>query len=330
MASKLILFGKGYLKVSNDILREYEFELGNNNNWRSIIWDARGWSCEDIENTKNIIESFCLLKEFNVIDVGHDLREWVEGLDGILHMVSTVSTSITLPGFEVDTSVISNIQKSVVVSNVCWDNKNEDAMFQFLQDIELTNLNIALSVYENVNVHFVRELKQKLDTYGLNVVSVNALFYSVPNVNIFINHERFVLHFKKQLDFAKILGAKYVIYGSNVSRMINISKKDEYAYYSKAYDIFSSIFKQLALITETMSIEIILKPNKQSSVSNFLFDEQQVSDMSSMISHSNVTPGPMRPFGPIIPYNDFTLIEFCPLSENKSKIYIKHCKESLI
>lgn len=332
VSTKLILFGKGYLKLSNDIIRDYEFEFGDNNNWTSIIWDVRGWSNEDIETTKNNIESFCLLKDLDVIDIGHDMREWVEGLDGTLHMVSTVATSITIPGFEVDTCPISNQNHDIVVSNVCWNNKNEDAMFQFLKDLELTNINIALSVYESklVNIHFVRELKQKIDTYGLKVVSINALFYTEPNINIFLNHERFVLHFKKQLEFANVLGAKYVIYGSNVSRMINISKKDEYTYYMKAYDIFSNIFKQLAAIAETMSIQIILKPNKQSPISNFLFDDQQVSDMLSMISHSNVIGGPMRPFGAIIPYNDFTLIEFNSWSDTKSQIYIRHCKESLL
>lgn len=326
--AKLLIFNnkKGnFLKLLGNTINEYEFTTGDwkNKSWTNVIWDAR--KSDDVDEMKDSIESFCFLKTLDVIDIGHDLREWIESIGGTLHMVSSSTQSISIPGF-VEEELSSSISHPIVVSNVCWQHNQENdcAMWSFLQDLGINNINIALSMYKNIiDIHYVKDLKKRIDKQGINVYSLNALFYNHPHLSIFNEFEKYVIHFKKQIEFATTLSAKCVIYGSSSSKLVHISKKYEYEFYKKAYSLFSNTMKQIADIALKNDIVVYLKPNKNNC--NFIFEGQQASDIVKIIDHPNVVFGPLRPEGAIIDFGGFSIIEFPCTRVDKAKTYIEHC-----
>ena len=310
------------IKLLDNTINEFDFYgTVESRNWTHVIWDARGSTTS--EEMKSEIESFCLLRKLDVIDTTHDLREWVESLGGTLHMVSCVTTFITIPGF-VEEDTIHEFPKPIVVSNVCWGGESGDKeMLPFLKDLGIKDINVALSLYSGVpSIHTVRLLKKLFLEYDINVASMNAVYYTEPNVSIFNSFEKYVLHFKKYIHYAWVLGATRIIYGSSSSKCVHTSKKTEYEYYKYAYEIFSSTLKQIGIIAADYNIKIHLKANAKG---NFIFEDTHAKDMVGLIGCDNVVSAPMRPPGPVINYEEFTLIEFPPTTIVKAKMYLEHC-----
>jgi len=334
--AKLLIFNNDHgIKLLDDTINDYELVSLDSedqswrviSSWTHVIWDARGCTLDNCEKLKEILESFCLLKSLDIVDTTHNLREWVESIGGTLHLVGH-KTHVRIPGFqEENVQELPSDKTRIIVSNVCWDGKDND-MFEFLQEKGINEVNVALSVCSsNINVHNVRELKKKFDEKGIKVVSLNAIYYTIPDVSIFNSFEKYVLHFKKYIHFASILEATYIIYGSSSSKCVHTSKKTEYEYYKYAYDLFKNTLKQIGTLAKDYNIKIILKANTRG---NFIFEDSHAQDMVGLIDCENVTCGPSRPPGPLINYGEFTLIEFPPTTITKAKTYIEHCLKTLL
>ena len=353
------LSGNG-IKLVDNAINEFEFATSDGQwkteTWTHVIWDARratnpaicdARSSEALDEIKETLETFCLLRRLDVIDTTHDLREWVESLGGTLHMVSRATTVVTIPGFA-EEEPVHEWPKPLVVSNVCWGTganasgagasgagasasganasaSADDEMLPFLKDLGITDINVALSVYPGSPNP--KLLRKRFDEAGMTVASLNAVYYTLPDVSIFNSFEKYVLHFKKYIHYAWILGAARIIYGSSSSKCVHTSKKTEYEYYKYAYELFSSTLRQIGLIAAEYKIKIHLKANARG---NFIFEDAHAQDMCGLIDCPNVVSAPSRPPGPIINYGEFTLIEFPPTTPAKARAYIEHCVKTMI
>jgi len=284
-----------------------------------FFWDARGCQKEGKEHVKDALESCCLLSKLNVIDLGIDLVDWLDENfkdKFVFHMAG--ENPLTIPSCEVGQSVHPNVD--IVVSNVCWNPKDDAIMWPWLKSQGITKVNIALSMYgPNVNVHFAKDLKDRLDIAGMQVHSLNALFYNRTE-NIFNNYYKFIVHFKKMLELAHLLGAKCVIYGSPSSKYIQNTRLNEYDTYKKGNAIFVSTLVEMSELATTYGLVIHLKPNK--NICNFMFDDQQVGEMINVVNHQACIVGPAR-LGPINSYPTFDLIEF-PSSLVNDVVSLQH------
>lgn len=300
---QLLLSGSGGVHVfSQETFKELDFPC-------KITWDARG--CKDTEKIKDKLESCCLLVSIDILDITHDLEQWLSETfkeKSVFHLVGT--NAISYPNMQIERTVAE--RKEIVVSNVCWFPFKDKEMWTYLRSVGVTNLNISLSMYRTVNVHFVRDLKQRLDNAGLKVFSVNSIFYGRKE-NVFSDYYTYVQHFKKMLHFAKILGAQCVIYGSANSRYVHSSIIHEYDSYKRAHDMFLKTMQEIADIAKELDLLIYIKPNVKKVGCNYLFDESQVNDMVSAIDHSHIKTAPMRSrSGYLNSFDTFNLIEFQP------------------
>jgi hypothetical protein len=308
-SSKILILPQDYIILELD---EY-----NESDIKNIIWDARCTNEKEKENIKAKIEICCLVESVVVIDTNdeHGLSEWVETTcSGKFQFVSQDDVLIVPNFFPPPLKIEQNLNhENIVVSNVCWPTNCDEEMWQVLKGYGISKLNIALSKYQNVDVHFVKSLKKKLDNAGMSVHSINSIFYGT-RLNMFDDIQPYIQQFCRYLDFAHILGAKYIIYGSSSSKFLTTAeKKHVYSKYQEAYEYFSKTINTLANIAEKYSIKIYVKPNKSC---NFLFESQHVEDIVNVINHPNVVAGPLRdefiPFQKFTGSDDFWLLEFAP------------------
>ena len=294
---------------------------------KSIIWDARD-STSIRDSIKEYIETFVLLEKLCVVDVHHDLREWVENTCyGKFYLASEAFDVLLLPDF-IPSTIHERENKEIIISNVCWSPCNEEEAWGFLKSKGITKLNIALSMYgdNGYDVTFVKGLRKRLDMVGMTVVSVNSVFYGT-NENIFTSYDTYLQRFCQHLDFASILGAKYIIYGSATSKNVCIPKYKTLTTYSQAYTHFAKVMKMLADVAKKYDIKIYIKPNKKNC--NFIFDEQHATDIVGAIEHENVLKGTVRCDKlPFTCFDTFTLVEF-PTRLTDYKCYLDQTLRSL-
>jgi len=268
-----------------------------------IVWDARGSLKK--EKIKEDLESCCLLRSIEIIDSSDDLLSWLEEVyrdKYVFHFIGDYPVS-----YPECISVESNAQGSfpIVLSNVCWDPKDDERMWEWLRDKNV-KLNIALSMYDKVDVHFVKRLGQKIKENELEVFSMNSLFYNKSD-NIFVDTNKFHVHFRLALEYGKFLGISSIIYGSSNSKYVRTDRTAEYVNYQIANDTFANTFYQLAEYAKSLGVKIYIKPNKNAC--NFMFDDDHLEQMVCAIDHEACCQGTARSDN-ITFFNDFYMIEF--------------------
>lgn len=271
-----------------------------------LVWDARGLDSNDKkDDMKSKIEECCLIEKIEVIDTSPYLVPWLEDTfpdKFVFHMGGEYP--ILLPSF----MICSMGEKKThinSVSNVCWNPKHDIEMWNYLKYIGINDLNIALSMYGDVNVHFVKNLRKKLDDNEMKVLSINAIFFN-RRENFNENFGLFIIHFRKMIEFASILGAKYIIYGSSSSKFINTNVFENYVNIQKAKCYFTHAMNSICDIAEKYKIGIILKPNTDS---NFLKTNDEVFEIVKEINRENLYVGSSRN-SQIISHGLFNIAEF--------------------
>ena len=310
---------------SRTIVLSYE-DIGPVYDISNIIWDARGYTKDEKKEITNYIENYCLISHIDLIDNTDDTIEWLKELFPNKHTMYYYDIeTISIPDCKVYTETI--VIKRLVVSNVCWSPIYEDEMFAFLNANGCNHVNIALSMYNsNIDVHFVENLKQKLDAYNIHTHSINAIFYNKQE-NIFVNGGNFISHFKKYLDYATILCASVAIYGSSHTKNINnMHIIKTYNSYTNLNAFFANILQKLGVYAISKKLIIILKPNSKCP---YLFENEQTKNLVNMIDNPNIIAGNLRDNSTIVNYSDFTLIEFPPFQDiTSAKNYILHLLHS--
>lgn len=269
-----------------------------------LIWDARSFTNEKKEEIKSKIEECCLIDKIDVIDKNSDLVEWLENIfDNKFTFHIGGDYPISLPSFNIIHGPC--LESKNVVSNVCWNPKNDLHMWEWLKSINICDLNIALSMYGDVNVHFVKNMRKQLDHYSMQVNSINAIFYN-RRENFNENYGLFIVHFRKMIEFARILGAKYIIYGSTSSKFINTSQFESYVNKQKARCYFICAMNTICDIASKHNIEIIIKPNINS---NFMTTNDEVLELIEEIKRDNLHMGNNRAHQ-VVSHRHFNLVEF--------------------
>jgi hypothetical protein len=301
--------GAGYHVFSEETFNELDFPC-------KVVWDARGSTQKQL--IKDKIESCCLLVSIDILDWEHGLESWLPDIS-VFHLVG--HRPVVYPDMSIWTT--DYLLKDVVVSNVCWPKALDQEMWYWLLSSGISRLNLALSMYGRISVHEVRDLKSKLDAAGMTVFSLNAIFYGRTE-NLFADYYAYIQHFRKMLQFAKILGAKCVVYGSPSSKHVITSWANEYENYAKAHITFVKTMTELATIADTYDIDIYIKPNKNKSGCNYLFEQEHVDGMVNAIDHPRIKKGSMRE-STITSFDTFHLVEVpADLVASGHKLYISN------
>jgi sugar phosphate isomerase/epimerase len=158
--------------------------------------------------------------------------------------------------------------------------------------LNIEKVNLALTVddgsWNNINRKKILDIKRQWS--GIEIFSLNALFYN-KTANIFTNPAAFLAQFKRVIEYAYILGAKYLIYGSTSSKYLMYKKVDKQESFVAAEASFISTMFDIAEYSCTHGIKIIIKPNKDS---NFLNDDHYVRRIVDAINHPFIIAGTAR------------------------------------
>jgi len=95
------------------------------------------------------------------------------------------------------------------------------------------------------------------------------------------------------IEFARILGARKVVFGGAINKHVPISRgAHEFHSYVRAHEIFARVMRGLGEYAEERGIEIVMKPSAPPC--NYLFEEQHVEGMVASLDMPNVRVGVLR------------------------------------
>jgi hypothetical protein len=252
-----------------------------------------------IDAIKDVIETCCLVDNMVVFSyTDPNLKDWVlqQGyanneffdIDGP-SLIRKLQNGFDIVKIEDDNAIN-------VISNTCWDPNQDEGIIECIKAKGINKVNLALSMYDSswksINKHFVMDKARMFQKHGMNVHSLNALFY-MRLENVFDNAATFYSHFKKMLGFAYMMNCKKVIYSSPSSRWVKCRARDEYNAYQASHDAFIKIFKMLAKHAALYDITIYIKANN-SELSNYLIEHDHVIGLILQINEPNVCVGPSR------------------------------------
>jgi hypothetical protein len=258
------------------------------------------------DRVTNIIETCVFMSKINVITSSSNAKVFESWLPDITRITD-------IEQFRVQPINNSN---PFVFSNLIWKN-----IHPFIPQQCIKHVNLALTVedssWKTITKHKLKKIKEQWNSKNIHILSINALFYNKEG-NVFNTFHNFVSHFKLILDYACILGCRYVIYGSPESKSLYYTKIDKYETYQQAHQTFIETMRGLAEYAKSRHITIIIKPNTRS---NYLCNRENSEEIVAAIDHSHVQSGQCR--GHIYTqFNDFNLVEF--IGDEKSFELLLH------
>lgn len=178
----------------------------------------------------------------------------------------------------------------LVVSNLAWDQKDEDFALELLKSYGINNLEIApakvFGSNENIDFHDLLAYRQKLNARGFNIYSLQAILYQVNDTEIFksqYTQSRFIQQVKSSIKYAKVLGAERIVIGGPKNRKLHNKT------YQECYQEAIQVFTELANYAQETDPEIILvlEPNPKSYQCEFANTSHLALDLVQEINHPN-------------------------------------------
>ena len=134
----------------------------------------------------------------------------------------------------------------LAVSNIAWDSSLDGQVSDILTKARISRVEIALTRYHddlfNVSESQIIEIKNRWKNLGIEISSLQSLFFNQPHLNLFGNAES-RLSMKSLLlrlsTLASILGAEALVFGAPKNRLRGSLDL------SSAYDLADSFFKEV-------------------------------------------------------------------------------------
>lgn len=132
--------------------------------------------------------------------------------------------------------------KRIAISNLCWQEQERQQALQLLSRLKIKNIELAITkevgMWGSFSHKDVANLKEELKNNNLTTVSLQSLFYGLP-YSVFHDEEKFIEHFKRVIEYSRILGNKYLVFGSPKNKKMR--GMDINACNEKFIEVFSEI-----------------------------------------------------------------------------------------
>lgn len=257
------------------------------------------------EKVITVLENCCLIEEIKIVTTSENkpiLTKWV--------------TAMNVPFQFIDANqfrVYFDDKLPNVYSSLLWKKRSEYIAHSKM----IKNINITFTAdgtyWDKIDKRYIKNLKQYWNDLGKTIFSINAPFYNIQ-ANIFNSYNEYIVQFKRVIEYAYLLGAKYIIYGSSSSKFLQYKTINKYESYQKAHVIFMNTMKQLGDYAKMFDITIIVKPN---TTGNYILQEDHAEDIVNAINHENIIAGKKRGFV-CTSFRDFNLFE----AELNEKLFI--------
>lgn len=113
----------------------------------------------------------------------------------------------------------------LTVSNIAWPDGGDPNFLQLIANASFDGIDIApTKIWPNwkIPTHGCRDFRKLLESYGLQAVGMQSLFYGAGPLNLFCREQQdwqiFLNHFDRLIDIANATGIKKLIFGAPTNR----------------------------------------------------------------------------------------------------------------
>jgi sugar phosphate isomerase/epimerase len=182
---------------------------------------------------------------------------------------------------------IKKAQNRLVVSNIAWNIEWEDLALDILKKYNINCIEMAISKYMDLNIidfDKVFSIKDKFDKYNMQVYSLQAIFYGLDenDYNVFINPDKFINHFKSIINYANVLEATRIVFGSPRHRRVPDNMPIDFA--NKQ---FIKVMHELAEYASHYNVIICLEPNAIEYRCNYITNITDAIYIINQVCHPN-------------------------------------------
>lgn len=173
----------------------------------------------------------------------------------------------------------------IIISNIAWENNEETTIFEYLNRESIFEIEIAITKYFdgwNFNIKDLYELRDYFKKYNISVYSIQSIFYGL-DYNLFINNDLFLMHISKIIEYAKILNAKRIVFGSPKNRFL--INNDYTAIYK---DIFIDTLNNINIMCNGLDLKFCIEPNSKKYGCNFITNSDELYHILKNINHKNI------------------------------------------
>lgn len=143
--------------------------------------------------------------------------------------------------------------RSLSVSNLAWDQEDNDLIFQNLHDNGINQIEGVVNKiadWHSITDQHIKDYKQYLDSKSITVRSLQSIFYN-SGITDLKDEERVIAHMKRLIRISKQLGVKILVFGSPTMR--------------KQIDNWQTKLKNLFIgidyLLDGTGIELVIEPN---------------------------------------------------------------------
>lgn len=141
----------------------------------------------------------------------------------------------------------------LALSNFAWDRGEEEIIFHKISEMGIYNIECVLSKIKDwkyITDDDVNEYKEFLSAKNVIPYSIQSLFYNIECSGI-TDIDKIISHFKRIINYAKILDAKVLVFGSPNLRKIKKGWQDA----------IKIIFNEVDVLLKGTSITLAIEPN---------------------------------------------------------------------
>ena len=174
----------------------------------------------------------------------------------------------------------------IAISNIAWDNNEEQAILEFLSVHGISHLEVAPTKYWNDPVSVppseIDRQKRRLNELGFEVIAAQALFFGHPELSIFGEKElrKTTLEYLRRVSETSIrLGAKALVFGAPKNRLRgNLSEQ-------VVSEIAADFFQEAAEQIFSLGGILCLEPNPVEYGCDFITTSKQAIAFVERINH---------------------------------------------
>ncbi len=178
-------------------------------------------------------------------------------------------------------------ENGLCISNIAWEEKYNDEMYEFLKDRGIKHLEIAPTklVGNNPYDHIdeAKNIKEKIEEkYNIKISSMQSIWYG-KNKNIFESENsraELLEYTKRAIDFASAINCSNIVFGNPKNRNMNN--------YDKNYDEAIQFFRELGKYAETKGVIVAVEPNPTIYGTNFLNNTIDAIKFVKEVNSSNI------------------------------------------
>ena len=141
----------------------------------------------------------------------------------------------------------------LAISNLAWDYVESEKCFKHFKSLGINKIECVLTKvkdWDDLTLNDIIEYKKELEYYDITPYSIQSLFYNIKCENL-VDKECVISHFKRLIEYAKILKIKILVLGSP-----NLRKKCK----NWEIDIFE-VFHELDNLLDNSGITLVIEPN---------------------------------------------------------------------